>query len=72
MVNTRDGRILRFRIEGLSYTEIARVVGVSRATALRAVLRELERLRARINRDAEELKRLEVARLERLLRELRG
>jgi len=63
----RERRGLALRLEGKTYQQIARELGMSEAGAYKAVLRALTRLNEKIAEQADEVRRLELERLDRLL-----
>lgn len=63
----RSAKALELKKEGATYDEIAAALGCTKSTAHRAVMRALERI---IAEPAEDVKKLELARLDRMLRPL--
>ena len=61
---------LKLRMAGLSYSQIAQHLGVSKSTAHKAVIRALDRLNQRIAEEAEQVRRLELERLDVMFRSL--
>lgn len=70
---TREQRqvlALEMRLTGMSYTEIAKRLGISDAQAWWDVKKELDREKARSERKAPKVRKLELERLDRLLEKL--
>ena len=59
----REEQALQLRIAGLTYKRIGETMGISESGAYKAVVRALRRLNERIAENAEELRRLEMERL---------
>lgn len=57
---------LNLRKSGVTYTEIGRRLGISQSAAYQAVARELDRINRSIAESAEQLRRLELERLDQL------
>jgi len=60
-------RALELRKQGYSYTEIGKAVGTSAQHAHRMVVKELERISAKLSENADELRELQLERLRDLL-----
>lgn len=63
----RESQAVQLRIAGVSYEAIAQRLGMTPAGAYKAVKRALRRVIEKTTEDAEELRRLEIGRLDRLL-----
>jgi len=66
----REAACLELRKAGLTYAAIGERLGMSESGAWRAVMRALKRLMERINEQAEDVRTLEVQRLDDLLETL--
>jgi len=64
----RRNTALDMRSRGYSYTDIAKALGVSRSTAHKYVTTELDKIREETRASAEQVRGLELARLDRLWR----
>ena len=62
----REEQALQLRIAGLTYRRIGEAMGISESGAYKAVKRALRRLNERIAENAEELRRMEMERLDAL------
>lgn len=66
----REEEALKWRLSGLTYRLIAAEMGISESGAYKAVIRALGRLNERILEQAEEVRRMELERLDKMLRGL--
>jgi len=66
----REEEALKFRLSGLTYRLIAAEMGISESGAYKAVIRALRRLNERILEQASEVRRMELERLDKMLRGL--
>ena len=64
----RRNTALDMRSRGYSYTDIAKTLGVSRSTAHKYVTTELDKIREETRASAEQVRGLELSRLDRLWR----
>ena len=64
----RRNTALDMRSRGYSYTDIAKALGVSRSTAHKYVTTELDKIREETRASAEQVRGLELSRLDRLWR----
>ncbi|MFP4137465.1 MAG: helix-turn-helix domain-containing protein [Halomonas sp.] len=62
----RRAEAMRYRLTGLSYDGIAKRLGCSRSQAHRLVTKELQELAKQAREDAEAVREMELARLDRL------
>jgi predicted transcriptional regulator len=63
----RRAKALELRKQGMSYREIGRALGVSRTAAHKYVTKELDAIRAETRASAEQLREIELERLDRYL-----
>ena len=63
----RERQALELRMAGATYAKIAEALGISVAGAHGAVMRALKRLNEKVTEDAEEMRRLELERLDSLM-----
>ena len=66
----REEEALKLRLGGLTYRVIGERMGISESGAYKAVIRALKRLNERIAEKAEEVRRMELERLDKMLRGL--
>ena len=66
----REEEALGLRLGGLTYRVIGERMGISESGAYKAIIRALKRLNERIAEKAEEVRRLELERLDKMLRGL--
>jgi len=62
----RQKQVLKMRLAGLSYPKIGERLGIAPSTAYRAVARALKKIEAKTAESAQELRRLELERLDQL------
>jgi len=62
----RENRALELRMTAATYSQIGQALGISEAGAYKAVIRALGKLNAKVMENAEELRTLEVQRLDSL------
>lgn len=67
LAKEREGQALELRKRGFSYDRIGEALGISRAGAYECVRRALEALRVDSQEKAEEVRELELSRLDRML-----
>ncbi len=63
----RERKAMELRLAGATYAQIAQALGISQAGAHKAVMRALKRLNEKLNEQAEQVRRLELERLDRML-----
>lgn len=63
----REVEALGLRKSGATYAEIGKALGITEQGAYKAVMRSLRRLNEKIVEGAEELRRIEIERLDRML-----
>ena len=68
LAREREIQALELRKRGMSYTEIGQAIGISMQGASECVRRALERLRVEAKESAEDVRELELERLDKLLR----
>lgn len=66
----REEEALSLRLAGLTYRVIGEQMGISESGAYKAVVRALKRLNERVTENAEEVRRMELERLDKMLRGL--
>lgn len=66
----REEEALAFRLGGLTYRVIGEQMGISESGAYKAVMRALRRLNEHIYEQADEVRRIELERLDKMLRGL--
>lgn len=64
----REHKAMGFRLAGFTYAQIAKELGMSEAGAHKAVTRALKRLNEKLSEQAEELRRMELERLDNMFR----